>query len=77
VQAVNSVRAISVTTLRKFTASPPATAHVLRAVLLLLGRPAAELGTWQGMLRYIMLPMFDDLTLYNAQQERDMALWAK
>jgi hypothetical protein len=55
--------------------SPPATMHVLTAVLRLLGKPAGTFSTWNRASKYFTLSLFEDLQVYNAEQPRNMGVW--
>lgn len=76
-QAVNGVRGVALKGLRLMTASPPATCHVLRAVLLLLGCQPSEVASWREVSKQLSLGLFERLAGFDATQERDMAVWQR
>lgn len=55
---------------------PQATYHVLKAVLLLLGRSKEEVVTWQRALGHVDSGLFQAMAEYDATQERDMHVWS-
>jgi hypothetical protein len=63
--------------LKLFSSSPPATQHVLRAVLLLLQRDPAALSSWREVSSQLHVGAFEDLAAYDATQARDAALWKR
>uniref|UniRef100_A0A383W448 Uncharacterized protein n=1 Tax=Tetradesmus obliquus TaxID=3088 RepID=A0A383W448_TETOB len=77
VQSITSVRGAAIHALKLFSSSPPATQHVLRAVLLLLGRDPAALSSWREVSGQLHVGTFDDLAAYDATQARDAALWKR
>jgi len=76
-QSIAGVRGVALRALRMLPASPPATFHVLRAALLLLGREAAALRTWREASGQLGLRMFDDLLQFDAQAAVSPALWQR
>lgn len=74
-QAISSVRGTALRALKLFTTSPPATFHVLRAVLLLLGQPPEGVATWREASQQLHLGLFDQIAGYDATQDRDAARW--
>ncbi|KAF6264037.1 hypothetical protein COO60DRAFT_1624406 [Scenedesmus sp. NREL 46B-D3] len=77
VQSIRGVRGAAIHALKLFSSSPPATQHVLRAVLLLLERDPAALSSWREVLGQLHVGTFDDLAAYDATQARDAALWKR
>lgn len=76
-QAITSVRGVAIPALKLFPSSPPATFHVLRAVLLLLGREPAAVATWREASQQLHVGTFEELAAYDATQERNTSLWKK
>lgn len=76
-QSITSVRGAAIHALKLFSSSPPATQHVLRAVLLLLGRDPAALSSWREVSGQLHVGTFDDLAAYDATQARDAVLWKR
>jgi len=74
-QAVTAVRGTAVRALKLCTSSPPATFHVLRAVLLLLRQQPASLSSWREASQQLHLGLFEQIAAYDATQERDAARW--
>lgn len=54
---------------------PQATFHVLKALLHLLGRDPATFATWKRAYVHFTPALFEDMSAYDATQERDMELW--
>eukprot|EP00878_Enallax_costatus_P036352 GHUV01040815.1.p2 GENE.GHUV01040815.1~~GHUV01040815.1.p2 ORF type:complete len:329 (+),score=136.72 GHUV01040815.1:1474-2460(+) len=77
VQTITSVRGVAIPALKLFPSSPPATFHVLRAVLLLLGREPAAIATWREASQQLHVGVFEELAAYDATQERNKDLWKK
>lgn len=71
------MRGAAIHALKLFSSSPPATQHVLRAVLLLLGRDPAALSSWREVSGQLHVGTFDDLAAYDATQARDAVLWKR
>lgn len=69
------MRGTALRALKLCTSSPPATFHVLRAVLLLLGRQPAEVATWREVSQHLHMGLFEQVVGYDATQERDAARW--
>lgn len=61
--------------LNSHAVAPPATMHVLTAVLRLLGKPSGTFSTWNRAADYFNAGLFEDLNSYNAEQPRDAAVW--
>lgn len=76
-QSITSVRGVAMHALKLFPSSPTATLHVLRAVLLLLGRDPASTASWREVSTQIHVGMFEELVSYDATQPRDNALWKR
>jgi hypothetical protein len=74
-QAITGVRGTAVRALKLCTSSPPATFHVLRAVLLLLGQPPTAVASWREASSQIHLGLFEQIAAYDATQERDAGCW--
>eukprot|EP00775_Hariotina_reticulata_P001846 gene1846-2179_t len=78
VKAITSVRGVALHALKLCTSSPPATFHVLRAVLLLLGREPDSVASWREVsVSQLHVGVFEELAAYDATQERDAALWKR
>lgn len=63
--------------LRSSLVLPQATYHLLKAVLLLLGRQPASYDTWPKAQALVGPELFTALAAYDAQAARDMAVWGK
>lgn len=74
-QVITGVRGTALRALKLCNSSPPATFHVLRAVLLLLGREPAAVATWREASQQLHLGLFEQIAGYDATQERDAARW--
>lgn len=74
-QAITGVRGTALRALKLCTSSPPATFHVLRAALLLLGQQPATVATWREASKLFNLDLFEQLAAYDATQERAAACW--
>ncbi len=61
--------------LRSSLVLPQATYHLLKAVLLLLGRKPATFDTWPKAQALVSQELFAALAAYDAQAARDMAAW--
>jgi hypothetical protein len=77
VQALEAGRAVGTKALRSGLVLPQATYHVLKAVLLLLGRQPATYDTWPKAQALVGPELFTVLAAYDAQAARDMAVWGK
>jgi hypothetical protein len=72
---ITGVRGTALRALKLSTSSPPATFHVLRAVLLLLGQQPAAVASWREASGLLNLGMFEQIAGYDATRERDAAQW--
>lgn len=76
-QAIAGVRGVALRALRMLPSSPPATFHVLRAALLLLGREPNSLKTWREASGQLGLKMFDEVAGFDAHADVGAALWKR
>jgi hypothetical protein len=76
-KAIAAVRGVALRALRLLPSSPPATFHVLRAALLLLGRDPASLKTWREAGGQLGLKVFDELAGLDAAAPIPPALWKR
>lgn len=74
-QVITGVRGTALRALKLCTSSPPATSHILRAVLLLLGAQPSAVATWREASELLNLGFFEQIAGYDATQERDPARW--
>lgn len=74
--AVSGSKAAALRELCSYATAPPATLHVLAAVLRLLRRDGATFATWNAAVRHtINEALFEELEGYDAEQDRDMEVW--
>jgi hypothetical protein len=57
--------------------APPATLHVLRAVLLLLGREPGVLRTWREVSGQLGLGLFQEIASFDAKAPVDADTWRR
>lgn len=76
-EAVSAISGDAVRALRNASPSAPpmATFHMLRAVLVLLGKEPESLSTWVKAHKHFEKATFETLVNYDATQDRDLALW--
>jgi hypothetical protein len=73
--AVAASKGTALHELRCHVTSPPATMHILTAILRLLRRDPPTFATWNCATRLFNDTLFADLEAYDAAQERDAVVW--
>jgi hypothetical protein len=76
-QAIMAVRGTAIQVLRLHATGPPATASVLRAVLLLLGRDPASILGWGQVVPLLGSNLFDEIAAVDATVPRDLQCWSR
>lgn len=74
-QSIHRVQGLAVQTLKLSLTPPPATYHVLKAVLLLLGRTPASVSSWRKCVTALSFDLFDGIDRYDATASRDLDVW--